>query len=761
MELKQKTILLVEDGNAAAALQKSWLQEAGYNVVHVLTGEEAIDMINISHDPIDLILMDILLGEGIDGVEASRHILKYHDIPIVFLSAYSDAEILKRTEVISSYGFVLKSTSNTLLLNAIHIAFRLYEAQRELRQREQALKNSKFYLKESQRVARIGHYQMEFQSRKWIVSQMLSEIFGVNEELHLDIKNWLNIIHPKDRGRIRLIYEDLFKDSTSFDAEYRIIRPSDGFVIWIHDIGRITLDEEGVPVSMFGIVQDISQRKKTEEALSENEKNFRLLIENMGEGICFVDQDETFLFANPAAEEIFEVGKGELDSRNLNEFFDNEEFEKIIAETNKRKNGVKSVYELTLCLKSGHKKILLMTATPRFGHTGEFLGSFGIFRDVTEQREIFERLKESEQRINDIARNIPGIVYQYRIREDGSAYFSYISSKSDDFLDAQFNESSPETILSTLIPETDKERFLKSVAGSIMKEEPWEYEGQVICRGGELKWFHATALPTKSGNELVYNGILIDINDRKKAEIMLKKYSDELKAANASKDRMFSIIAHDLRGPFGGFVGLTETLSSHLDKFSGSELAECTEAMHTSSKKVYELLTNLLEWSRLQTGKVKLEPVSLNLSLEVHDIKELFLSSAKQKKISINSDIDEALFVFADTYSLSTILRNLVSNAVKFTPPAGEITLSAYASEGCVSLIVKDTGIGIPDKIKENILNNNSGYTTSGTSGEEGTGLGLALCIELAEKNNWPLSVKSDIGTGSEFILNLPQIQQS
>lgn len=533
MEQSQKTILLVEDEAIQAMVQKRSLQREGFNVIHVPAGEDAITTVEMASEPIDIILMDIDLGYGMDGTEAAEQILLRHDIPLLFLSSHTDPEIVNRTESISSYGYVVKGSSNTVLLASMKMAFKLFDVKQKLKSREEELTRQKEY------------YEQKF--------------------IHL------NSVWKKRRD---------------------------------------------------------NYRRKTGKQLRKGNIKFRQLVENIGDGIGIVDAEENFIFANRSAEAIFNAGPGELTGRNLTEFISADEKERILRQTEQRRKGVKSIYEMTLELKDGGRKTIQVTATPRFDEQGEYIGTFGNFRDITE---------------------------------------------------------------------------------------------------------------------------------KKNAEIQLKNNAGELKELNEAKDRLFSIISHDLRGPFSGFMGLTETLAREADEMSREDIKQNAAVMHETAKKVYNLLSNLLIWSRLQMGKVKYRPSELIIYYEAESVLNLFSTAAGAKGITLSNEMSKEDIVFADPDMIATIFRNLISNAIKFTGNGGSIRLWSEEIPGYINLVVEDNGVGMTIEEMDKIFRLASGFSTRGTNGEEGTGLGLILCREMAQRNGGHIKVDSMPARGTRFTITLPE----
>ncbi len=238
----------------------------------------------------------------------------------------------------------------------------------------------------------------------------------------------------------------------------------------------------------------------------------------------------------------------------------------------------------------------------------------------------------------------------------------------------------------------------------------------------------------------------------------LKQTQDELKQANANKDKFFSIIAHDLRGPFSGFLGLSELLTTEFDRLEKIEIVQIGESLNKAAKRVFELIENLLEWSRAQMGRIEFTPVQINLQEAIDRISKIFKATANNKDISLENNVDDDIIVFADNNMLNTILRNLTSNALKYTVRGGKITYSSNAQDdNSIEINVTDTGVGMKEEVMEKLFRIDVKHSTPGTEKEQGTGLGLLLCKEFVEKHNGKISVKSVLNQGSTFTFTLPK----
>ena len=238
----------------------------------------------------------------------------------------------------------------------------------------------------------------------------------------------------------------------------------------------------------------------------------------------------------------------------------------------------------------------------------------------------------------------------------------------------------------------------------------------------------------------------------------LRVSENELQDINASKDKFFSIIAHDLRSPFVSLLGYTELLNESIAELSAAEIRECVTNLHTAGKTLFRLLENLLSWSRIQTGRLVLRPTIIDAFDLAHQVATLFSGNAMQKEVTLLNSISPEFFAFADPQLASTVLENLVSNAIKFTPRGGSVTISAKELEDFIEISVRDTGVGISEKDFSKLFRIDGHHSTYGTEKEEGTGLGLVLCDELLVKSGGNISVSSDLGKGSVFSFTLPRV---
>jgi len=241
-----------------------------------------------------------------------------------------------------------------------------------------------------------------------------------------------------------------------------------------------------------------------------------------------------------------------------------------------------------------------------------------------------------------------------------------------------------------------------------------------------------------------------------KAEEQLKKYAEDLKELNATKDKFFGIIAHDLKNPFTSILGASEVLTANAEEFDLETIKKFSMLLHNAGKTGYAILENLLEWSRSQTGSLSYIPRNVNVSELIKQELDNLTLIAAQKEITLQMSVPKDLFMKADLNMTHTILRNLLNNSLKFTHLKGSVNISATNSEAEVIITIRDNGIGISEEDQKKLFRMDIKFTTFGTAEERGTGLGLLLCKEFVEIQGGKIWVESIPGEGSSFKFTLP-----
>ncbi len=374
---------------------------------------------------------------------------------------------------------------------------------------------------------------------------------------------------------------------------------------------------------------------------------------------------------------------------------------------------------------------------------------FGTCQDITERKHAELKLKESERRTRALLDAIPDMIF--RMNREGT-YLDYKAESTE--LYVQSETSIIGKMNRDLTPPDFADLVDRYIKQTLDSGELQEFEYQMITHKRGLRDYEARMVV--SGIDEVIT-VVRDITERKRAEEEILLKNAQLVKLNVEKDKFFSIIAHDLRGPLSGLKGLAEILADDSQNITSKKKKELTLRLNQSARNIFTLLENLLEWSQMQRGHIVFKPQMLDLKEVLDECIQIINDSARKKAIEIAVEIAVEQKIFADANMLKTIIRNLVSNAVKFTPKDGKVTISVDKGiDNTIFLAVRDTGIGMNNGMLENLFTLGVEYQRPGTEGERSTGLGLLLCKDFIEKHGGKIWVESQEGKGSVFSFSLP-----
>lgn len=560
----------------------------------------------------------------------------------------------------------------------------------------------------------------------------------------------------------------------------------DGRVTWVITSKYPLIDEDGKVAGIFGITRDITKEKDVEKRLKDSQERYKNLSEVTFEGIIIHDNG-IVMDANQSFQNILGYTLDELIGKNIINLAISEEDRartiKNIAEE------LREPYEVTGVRKNGEKFIAEIEAR-NFIYDDKPVRVAAI-RDVTD-RNRNEKIQSALYKISEAVSVIDDINDLYvRIHEIVKTLMHaenfYIALYDDDnntlsfpyFVDKYDTAPAERAFgkgLTEYILRTDQDMLIDSKMDFDLRDK-----GETDLIGEPSKIWLGVRLKVKDNligaivlqdyeKEDTYGEvekeILIFVSeqialaiDKKRNEEKLKKYSSELKELVASKDKFFSIVAHDLKSPFTALLGYSEMIANEYQELTKEELKEFAFNMYDVAKKTFTLLENLLEWSRVQTGRMKFSPESLSLFKVSQQVVELYIDNARKKGVFLKNRVKPEHEVYADNNMLFTILRNLTSNAVKFSKNGDEVTIQSRKIENFIEVIVQDTGVGIQDSDKDKLFKIDIHHSEIGTDQEKGTGLGLILCKELVEKNGGNIRVESSFGLGSSFIFTVPAVE--
>ena len=700
-------------------------------------------------------------------VEDARRDKRFHDNPLVtgepFVIFYAGVPLVSENGLPLGTLCVIDDKPKLLSKSQIHSLKALAQQVMNLltlRKKRLTLRNTLNDLEETkekfevaQQVAHLGHWELNLIENKLTWSDEIYRIFDLNpQEFEATYEAFLENIHPGDRDKVNEAYTNSLKTKEAYKIEHRLLLPS-GELKYVIEGCTTEFNDKEEPILSIGTVLDITKQKQAELKLSKAKEKLEEAqrVANLGHWEFNIVEnkltwsDEVYRIFNFKPQEFEPTYEAYMERIHPE---DRDKVNEAYTSSLKTKQK-KSKIEHRLLFPTGEIKYVFEKGIAKYNDKGEPVSILGIILDITKQKRTeLELLKTREilEEAQQIA-NVGNWEIDLTTNKSRWSKQTYVLLG----LDPQTTVPSVELYMSCIHP--DDAAFVKEkVDENFAYGTASEFGARLINQnnGKVINTMSRTDVEKdKDGNFKRLFGTVQDITK-------LKKIEEKLKELNASKDRLFSIIGHDLRGPIGSFKNLTELLISDFDFTDTKKLSNILKTVHRSATTTYDLLENLLLWARSQQNEITFSPVNCNL----HEItgKSILLHQelANNKKINIINNTPKILTVFADVNMVRTVIRNLISNAIKFTNSDKSIYVSANKKENDILISVKDEGIGISSENIKKIFNSNENFTTFGTGNEKGSGLGLMLCQEFIKKHGGEIWIESELGKGSDFKFTLP-----
>ncbi|MFP4060211.1 MAG: PAS domain S-box protein [Bacteroidales bacterium] len=382
--------------------------------------------------------------------------------------------------------------------------------------------------------------------------------------------------------------------------------------------------------------------------------------------------------------------------------------------------------------------------------------AFAFVQDITERVNTRKKLEESEKKLK-YAEKIAKIGYfeidiKSKTCKCSDEIYEIFGITPEEVLDVQSMDN-----FTRFIHDTDKEKVINSFFRGIHAAEPMQLNFRIKRKDKKTRVIQSRTEVILHDNQEPVSvfGTIQDITDQEKARRLLQQQNRKLTGLNDTKDKLFSIISHDLKAPYNNLLGFTELLYRKIKSGDLAKIEEYAYYINTSARQGYELLQRLLEWSVTQTGKIEISKEDIFPFKIVNEEIESLKISAVKKDIIIQNELDQELTIYSDPNVFRIITRNLLSNAIKFTPAGGQIDISAVRTPDKTYIGIRDTGVGLTEQEIARLFKLKK-TDTRGTAGEKGTGLGLLICKELVEKAGGKITVESHKGLGSTFMITLP-----
>ena len=519
--------------------------------------------------------------------------------------------------------------------------------------------------------------------------------------------------------------------------------------LWIRAL-LFPLKESGDKQGRFVFMhENITERKLAEHTIKESELKYRTVFATEKDALFLVD-NETFsiLEVNDAAcqlcgyseEEMLKLKTFELSAEpELSKKIQKEFKERIENRKHKKKNGTIFTADIS---------------ANRFTLNGSTF-MLAAIRDITERKMEEEALKLSEEKWRTLFEILPiGVSIRDKdgnIRESNPELKRILDLSDSDLKNGKYQQR---IYLNSDQKQISKHEF-PSYRAINDQEVIRNVEIGIVKEDGTKIWTKVSAAPFFNHSNCVL--VTSDITQGKHLEEILKNQSNELKILNADKDRFISILGHDLRSPFNAILGLLDLLSENIREYDLDRIEEFITIINHSAHNTFELLEDILLWIRAHSGNITFEPQNLNFGTICNEVIDNLKQTANRKHITINHFTGDELTVFADKNMLKTVLRNLISNAIKFTKNNGQVDISVKQDQPDLVISICDNGIGIEPDILNSLFEISQISTTKGTANEKGTGLGLILCKDFVEKHGGKIWAESEGGKGSIFSFTIPR----
>ncbi|MDX1985337.1 MAG: PAS domain S-box protein [Candidatus Obscuribacter sp.] len=588
---------------------------------------------------------------------------------------------------------------------------------------------------------------------------------------------YTSFVHPEDLDKTIALAEHLNKGGYIRNFENRYVR-KDGSICWLLWSASASLDGDAI----YSVAYDITDRKAAEFELYD----MSMALKNAVEGIAKVDSHNRYLSVNESYAGLHGLSSEEFVGRSVIDFIAPEDQSTWFDCYEEMLRKGKAEAELSGRKASGqsfHEQVTLVKVE---GESKHFQGYYIFDKDISARMATENSLRQSEARFHNLASHMPGGIYQYLRRPDGTFYFPYVSPGCGAILGISPEEimASPELLYTLLNPE-DVPQLEEALEESSRLMKTFIFEGRIETPAGE-RWIHAESTPEFHENgDVIFNGLVTDITEKRYADEKIRKLNEDLSErveklaavnkelesltrklelaydaameASKVKSEFVANISHEIRTPISAVIGMSELL---LDTNLSDEQRQFSSMVKDSAQSLLTIINDILDFSKMEAGHLELEVTEINLLNLVEDSAELLAPSARKKGLSLVTYVAPELpeTVLGDAVRIRQILLNLTSNAVKFTN-SGEVAISVDNSPAYPDMVrftISDTGIGLSPTAKYRLFNPFFQADGSTTRNYGGTGLGLSICKLLVELMGGRIDFSSEENKGASFWFDLP-----
>ncbi len=672
------------------------------------------------------------------------------------------------------------------------------------------------------RISKFGGCKYSVKENKITFSLSVSSLFNLSQKEFYTFEDYINLIKEDSRQSFRIRMNNLRQPGDTFVADFELQNPAQNSnVTYVRQVCELEITEDGEKI-IWGSVFDISELKRKQNLLEEEKSKYSTILNSSPVGLALLDIGESLDYIYQMIPS--EAPNVESIVKNISEQEIAQILASVkIVEANKKlldffgeKPILISMKDLVELLPEGElskiKEILLplifkneiveTTLKVRKVTTNEYRDVFISLQrydnndehylvlstaDVTSIVAMQKKIKATNELLYSFLDAIPYLV----VSLDTEGKIKFINETGENLLGYPRGELINMDWFDNFIDNETRKQLKKKFFETLNSPSPHfpNVTNKVITKNGvkQIYWYNKVIFDEKDKPEgMLSLGIDITEEKRKKKDLnkshkeliiiknQLERQNLKLKQAQQNlrereillqnelkeKDKLFSIIAHDIRSPFTALLSGLQLLDMEFQSLDDNEKKELLQNAYSASKRIFQFIEQLLNWSRIRLDKVPLEFTAVNIEEEVVNVFQLFSENAKKKEIRLIKDVNPKLCINVDRNLFNGVLRNLISNALKFTPRGGEITIHAHEfTDRFHEIKIVDTGIGIPEDKLGELFKLSSSYTRDGTENESGTGFGLKLVYEFVKKLNGKIYVDSKEGEGTTFIVHLPKIK--
>lgn len=585
------------------------------------------------------------------------------------------------------------------------------------------------------------------------------DITGYSYE-DLFLLSYIELVVDEDKEKVIIRRNEMLKgDDLKDDFEVRLHKKDGSVIDVLTNSGLIMYDGK---LSTYVFIKDFTESKRMQHLLHQNDKKYRSLFDNAHQPFLIIDREQ-IIDCNNAAITLFNTeSKEQLISTTIYNLSPIEQ--QNLIRTKDYGYSIREAIKTTgsLSFEWKHKKIT-GEVFPCNVHLKRVEFNDGVYtmvsiEDLTEKNRKQEELNESEKIYKAFFDNTLGAILLYENNVvttcNPAAVAFFELDRPDDIIGKTTSQFSPEYQDN----EVKSKDMINDFNDNLFVKGDVTFNWNFLTKSGKVKTAKVLnkriAIKGVDVEFVAIDDITQQVKDAK--EILDSK--KQLQELNATKDKFFSIIAHDLKNPFNTLIGYSLLLEKAIKNSNSEQIKTYSEIIKQSSQGGFILLNNLLEWSRSQTGAISYLPEDVDIVDIIEPVITLLKASADNKNIDLTYPDKQSVLVSCDVNMITTVIRNLITNAIKFTPDGGSVYVINNIEDDYLQISIKDTGVGIPKEVIPKLFKIEENYSTKGTEGEKGTGLGIILCDEFITWHNSTLIIESEVGKGSSFSFKLPLV---